>query len=445
MSASTRNLTELAEALVAYGRKRGASEIEVSIGGSRDFNVSVFDGTVENLTESGSKALQLRVFVDGKKANAASSDLAPETLHRLVDNAIARARMSGQDAFAGLPDPVQPTASGESLQLYDPAVLEMAPERKIAFAREMEAIGLKDRRIRKTGGTSFGTSENTLVLVNSRGFSGSYRKTSVGAGATFMAGQGDNLQQESWFDSSITLAGLWTAERIARMAAERTARMIGSRKVETQKVPLVTDPQMSAQLLGFLAECIAGSAVSRRQTYLADRLGQRIGNGLVNIIDDPLMPGRVGSQPFDGEGVASRRTPFVEGGILKGFVLNTYYARKLGMKSTGHAGGLTNFYWAAGRSTPEEILRSVDRGLLLTGVMGQGTVATTGDISLGAVGLWIEKGTVAYPVAEITISGNLADLLMNVEMVGSDLDIRRGVSAPTLKFKEISVGGTVKG
>jgi len=444
MSAVTKqtNLNELAEALVAYGRKKGASEMEVTIGDSREFGVKVFNGEVESLTESGSKGLALRVFVDGKKANASSSDFTPDTLHRMVDNAITRARLGGKDALAGLPEPERIMVKEGDLKLYDPAVLAMAPEKKIAFARELESIGLQDKRIKKSTGSGFGTNESALILVNSKGFSGSYRKTSVSAGVSFMAGEGDNLQQDGWGDGSINLAGLWPAERIAKLAAERTARLIGSRKVATQKVPLVVDPQMAASLLGFLAQCIGGGAVTRRQTYLADKLGQRIGNDLVTIIDDALMPGQVASRPFDSEGVASKKHTFVEQGVLKGFTLNTYFGRKLKMPSTGHAGGLTNFYWAAGKSTPEEIIKSVDDGLYLTGIMGQGTVPTTGDISLGAIGLWIEKGAIAYPVSEITISGNLADLLMNVEMVGNDLDIRQGISAPTLKFKEITVGGT---
>ncbi len=444
MSATTQqpNLKELAESLVAYGRKQGATEMEVTIGESRDFSVKVFNGEVESLTESGSKGLNMRVFVDGKKANASSSDFTPATLHRLVDNAIARARMGGQDAFAGLPEPERIAVKEGDLRLFDPAVVAMEPEKKIAFARDMEAIGLKDRRIKKSSGASFDTSEGSRILVNSKGFSGSYRKTSANAGVSFMAGEGDNLQQDAWYDGSISLEGLWSAERIAKLAAERTARLIGSRKVETQRVPLVLDPQMAGMLLGFLAQCIGGGAVTRRQSFLADKLGQRIGNELVTVIDDPLMPGQVASRPFDMEGVASKKHTFVERGVLKGFTLNTYFGRKLKLPSTGHAGGLTNFHWANGKSTPGEILKSVDKGLYLTGVMGQGTVPTTGDISLGAVGLWIEKGAIAFPVSEITISGNLADLLMNVEMVGNDLDIRQGISAPTLKFKEITVGGT---
>lgn len=444
MSTATQ-MTELAEKLVAYGRNRGATEIEVGIDTSSNFSARVFNGAVEKLTEAGSKELALRVLVDGKQANAASSDFNPETLNRLVDNAIARARMGGSDAFAGLPQAQKPSMGEAELKLFDPAVLALAPEKKIALAKELEAIGLKDTRIRKSMGASFNSGENSTILANSKGFSGAYRRTFASCGVGFEAGEGDNLQQNYWADGGVSLTGLMPVEAIAKKAVERTARMIGARKVDTQNVTLVTDPQMSARLLGFLSQCLAGSAVSRRQTFLAEKLGQRIGNDLVTIIDDGLMPGGRGSRPFDAEGVPTRKTTFVDKGMLKGFVLNTYYARKLKMASTGHAGGLTNFYWAPGTSTPEEIIKSVDTGLLLTGVMGQGTVPTTGDISLGASGLWIEKGQIAYPVAEITISGNLADLLMNVEMVGNDVDLAHGINAPTLKFKQISVGGKAKG
>jgi len=444
MSTAMKQMTEVAEKLVAYGRKGGAAEIEVGIRTSNDFSVQVFNGELEKLTEAGSKNLAIRVFVEGKQATAASSDFSPETLHRLVDNAITRARLGGSDPFAGLPE-AEKLSNGEGqLKLYDPLVLTLAPEKKIAIARELEAIGLKDKRIRKSTGASFDSGESLIVLVNSKGFSGAYRRTGVSCGVGFEAGSGDNLQQDYWFDGGISLAGLMPVEAIAKKAVERTARMIGARKVETQNVTLVTDPQMSGRLLGFLSQCIAGASVARRQTFLAEKVGQRIGNEQVNIVDDGLIPSGRRSRPFDSEGVPCRRSTFVDKGILQGFVLNTYFARKLKMSSTGHAGGLTNFYWEPGTSTPESIVKSVDKGLLLTGVMGQGTVPTTGDISLGASGLWIEKGEIVFPVAEITISGNLADLLMNVEMVGNDVDLAHGINAPTIKFKQISVGGTAK-
>ncbi|MBM3297570.1 MAG: TldD/PmbA family protein, partial [Candidatus Aminicenantes bacterium] len=237
-------------------------------------------------------------------------------------------------------------------------------------------------------------------------------------------------------------AGLLSPEAIAKKAVERVTRLIGARKVESQNVPVVFEaPVTGSLLLGFLAQCISGPALDRRQTFLLDKLGQKIGSDLITIYDNALLPGGRGTAPFDTEGVPARKTLVMESGVLKSYLLNTYYGRKLKMASTGNAGGTTNFHLAAGTSKPADIIKSVDKGLLLTGTIGFGLVPTTGDISTGAFGLWIEKGEIAYPVAEITISGNLADVLKGIEMVGDDLDPGDSVSGPTVKTAVMSIGG----
>ncbi len=230
-------------------------------------------------------------------------------------------------------------------------------------------------------------------------------------------------------------------EAIAREAVHRVTRLIGARKIKTQNVPVVLEPQMTASLLGFFCGCIMGSGVYLKQTFLADKLGQKVGNKNAHIVDDGLMPGVPGAKPFDGEGVPIQKTVILEEGFLKNFLLDTYSARKLQMTSTGHASGPNNVYLIPGDKTPEEIVSSVDSGFLLTGTIGHGTVPTTGDISWGAFGLWIEKGEVAYPVAEVTISGNLGRILNEIEMVGNDLEFKRSINGPTIKIQEMTIGG----
>jgi PmbA protein len=400
---------------------------------------------MDNLTESVFKNLDLRVYDGNKLARASSSDFTLETLHRLVDNAFARARLGGEDPFAGLPElePIQTKA--ESLGIHDPAILELAPERKIAYAKEAEAIGLQDKRIKKSLGATFNSYTWSTILANSRGFSGGYERTLLSGFVGFQCGEGDNLFQEYWFDSTTQLADLKPAEYVAKKAVERATRLIGGRKVETQNVPVVADPSTSVGLLQFIAQCVSGASVARRQSFLADKLGSRIGNEKVNIVDDGLLVGGRGTIPFDGEGVPCRRTTVVENGVLKNYLTDTYWGRKLKLPSTGNAGGPRNLYWVAGTSSPEEIIRSVEKGLYLTGTIGLGTEATTGDISVGAFGLWIEKGELTYPVAGITVAANLGTLLENVEMVGNDLELRRSISAPTIKFAEMTVGGKETG
>lgn len=443
MSTTAKTAQELAEGLVAYGRKKGATEVEVGILEGSEFNVSVRDGDVESLTEAGSRDLTLRAFVDGKVATATSSDLTNDALLRLMDNAIARARLSGTDPFAGLPEREGKLVDPEKLRLFDPTVVAMTPEKKLALAREAESIGRKDKRINRSLGSSCSSNELHQVLANSKGFSGSYRKTVVTLGVGFQCGQGEQLFQDYWFDGATSLAELKSPEAVATKAVERTVRLLGARKVPTQNVPVILEQAVAGNLfLGFLLQCIGGAGVARKQSFLADKLGSKIGSDLLTVVDDGLIPGAVGTSPFDSEGVPAGKTTFIDAGVLKTFMLDTYYARKLKLKGTGNAGGPNNLFLVPGKATPAELVKSVDKGLLLTGILGHGRVPTTGDISVGAFGMWIEKGEVVHPVAEVTISGNLGDLLKGVVAVGNDLELRFGVSCPTIKVAEMTVGGS---
>lgn len=444
MNAKTNSdLMGLAEKLVAYGRSKGASEVEVSIQETSRFSVNVREQNVERLTEAGNLDLGMRVFVDGKLATAGSQDMSEETLKRLTDNAIARARLGGADPFAGLPEREDVRVQAEDLKIYDPAILELSPESKIEAAKKTEALGLADKRIKVSTGATYNSVIAKTYLANSKGFAGSYKKTYVVCGAGFQAGEGDNLLQDGWYEVSTSAAKLPPPEAIAKKAVERVTRLIGARKVESQNVPVVFEaPVTGSLLLGFLAQCLSGPTLDRRQSFLLDKLGQKIGSGLITIHDDGLLPGGQGTSPFDAEGVPARKTLVMEAGVLKSYLLNTYYGRKLKMASTGNAGGLNNFHMVNGTTKAADIIKSVDKGLLLTGTIGFGRVPTTGDISTGAFGLWIEKGEPAFPVAEITISGNLADVLKGIEMVGDDLDPNDTVSGPTVKTAVMSIGGT---
>jgi len=436
----------LAEKLVVYGRKKGASEIEVIVREGSEFTANVREQAVENLTEAGSRGLSLRALVEGKTATAGSSDLSEDALTRLVDNAVARAQMAGKDAFAGLPELETVTARVEELGMFDPRILELTPEAKIDTAKKLETTGLSlDKRVNKSLGSTFRTYEGRTILVNSKGFTGSFKRTFAVSGVGFQGGEGENLIQDYWYEVATGLDRLPGADEIAGKAVKRVARLLGARKVETQNVPLVMEPPLTGQFLEFLANCVGGQSIARRQSFLVDKLGQKVGNDLVTIVDDGLMPGGQGTVPFDSEGVPSRTTPVIEKGVLKNYLLDTYYGRKLKLASTGNASGATNFFWKAGESTPEQIIKSVDRGLYITNTIGLGTVPTTGDWSVGAYGLWIEKGELAFPVAEITISANIGELLQSVEMVGRDLEFHGSVNGPTVKFAEVTVGGKAAG
>jgi len=443
MNAKTNNnLMGLAESLVAYGRGKGASETEVIIQQTSQFSVNVREQNVERLTEAGNLDLAMRVFVEGKLATAGSQDISEETLRPLMDNAIARARLGGTDPFAGLPEREPVTVQAESLKVFDPAIAALTPESKIEAAKKVEAIGLADKKIKVSTGSTFYSVIADISLANSKGFAGSYKKTYVVCGVGFQAGEGDNLLQDGWYESSTSAARLPAPEAIAKKAVERVTRLIGARKVESQNVPVVFEaPVTGSFLLGFLGQCVSGPALDRRQSFLLDKIGQKIGSDLITIFDDGLLAGGLGTSPFDIEGVPARKTTVMDQGVLKSYLLNTYYGRKLKMASTGNAGGWNNLYMAKGTTRAADIIKSVDKGLLLTGTIGFGRVPTTGDISTGAFGLWIEKGEIAFPVAEITISGNLADVLKGVEMVGDDLELNDTTAGPTVKTAVMSIGG----
>jgi PmbA protein len=436
------NLLKLAEDFVSYGKQKGATEVEVSIGSSNNFEVQIMNGEIEKLNQAGSKSISFKVIVDKKVADASSSDFSEDTLNHLMENAILRARMSSDDPFSSLPENEGLTVDINSLGLYDENIINLEPEKKIAFAKEIEKIGLANKSIKNSGGTYYATAFGETILANSNGFSGSYKSTGCYAGGGFQAGDGDNLIEDYWSESALNLSKMKTPEEIANKAVERVVKMIGARKIPSQVVPIVFDPQMTASLLGFFASCISGGAIYMNRSFLVGKINQKIASDLVSIIDDGLMPGALGTQPFDSEGVPSRKTVIMENGVLNEYLLSTYSARKLNMKSNGHAGGTTNFYMQAGKSKPEEIIKSVDKGLYLTKTIGQGTMPTTGDISKGAYGIWIENGKLTYPVSEITFSGNLGSMLNDIEMVGNDLEFRRSTSGPTIKINNMSISGT---
>lgn len=439
------DLLFIAERLVRYGRACGADEIEVGIGDGTEFSVDVRLGEIENLIEAGSRSMGLRIIKGKKTAFAASSDLAEETLRHLIRNAVRRAELANKDEFSGLPVLSRRTIDPATLAIFDPEVGRLESKTKIALALETERIALADKRITNSHGASFVSNEGTSVLASSNGFLGECQKTYCSLGVGLQAGETDDLVEDFWFSSQTHFKDLETPEKIARTAVERTVRQLKPRKIKTQRVPVVFEPQMTAGLLGFLFSCTAGTAIYQKASFLVDKLGQRIGNDRITVIDDGLLPGKLGTGPFDSEGIPSRRTVVVRNGILKNYLCNTYAARKLKLKSTGNADGNgvspNNFYLEAGPHSPAEIIRSCEKGLLLIRTLGHGLNSITGDISRGAFGLWIEKGEIAYPVSEITISGNLGRILKTVEMVGNDLEFRGSICGPTIKVAEMMVAG----
>lgn len=448
---ATVSIESVAEELLAGAKRAGATAADVVVAEGDSLEVGVRLGEIEKLQQSRSRHLGLRVFVGDRSALSSSSDFSPETLARLAEETCALARVMAADPDGGLPDASLLARSWPDLDLHDPAVAELGAETAIEMALAAEgAARAADPRITNSEGAECGASTSRAVYASSTGFLGSYRDSGVSLSVVPVATENGAMQRDYWFSAGRHLAGLESPESIGRTAAARTLRRLGARSVRTGEYPVVFDPRMAAGLLGHLAGAVSGYSVYKGTTFLADRMGQRIAPGFFTVVDDGRLPGQPGSKPFDGEGLPTRRTVVVEDGILRSWLLDSYAGRKLGLPSTGSAGrsvasapfvSTTNFRLAPGTATPEEIIGSVKAGLYVTEMIGFGVNGTTGDYSRGAVGLWIENGELTHAVEGITIAGNLLAMYDAIEVLGNDPDLRRALSAPTLKVARMTVAG----
>ncbi len=443
---------QLAQDLLVKAKNRGATGVDLLIVEDESFSVQVRMRGVETVKNSQGKRLGLRVCLDRRSATTSTSDFSPESVSQLLDEAMAMAAATAEDPCGGLPEPEALAADLPELDLWDGEAGALPVPDRIGLATVAEAAALDaDPRIKNSEGAEFGNDEARVLLANSHGFCGEYRRSSVGLSVTPVASQDGQMQRDSWYTVSRRLRELQGAEAVGREAARRALRRLGGRKVSTQRVPVVFDPDIAAGLLRSLCGAVSGSAIYRDASFLAGKLGEQIASPLLTVVDDGRMPGGLGSRPFDGEGVPTRRTVVIREGKLSSYLLDTYTGRKLGMASTGNASralsqppsvGPTNLSILPGPHPPEEIIRSVTRGLYITELIGFGVNLVTGDYSRGAVGLWIENGELAYPVDEITIAGNLKEMLRQIEMIGSDLEWRGTVASPTLKIAEMTVAGS---
>lgn len=429
----------------------GATAADAALVEDDSFSVQVRLGKVETVKSAREQRLFLRVFMGQSVASVSTSDLTHDALERLVQEACTLAGSTAPDPYAGLPHPDQIAGEIPHLDLWDPEGHTVSVEEKIDRARKAEAAALAiDPRISNSEGAEWGDVEARVAYASSHGFAGEFRASAFSLSVAPVASQDGGMQRDSWSTAARKLWRLDPPEVVGQTAARRVLRRLGARKVHTQEVPVVFDPETAAGLIASVGSAAFGYALYRRASFLVEKLGERIGSGNLTLIDDGTIPQGLGSRPFDSEGLPTRKTTVVEGGILKSFLLDTYSARKLGRASTGNAsrdgaGGIgvsaTNLYLAPGPHTPEEILASVRQGLYVTELIGFGVNLVTGDYSRGAVGLWIENGELAFPVEEVTIAGNLLKMYADLEMVGNDMDWRRRIVAPTLKIARMTVAG----
>ena len=445
------HLADLAQGVVKRALAAGATDAECTIAEGDEFSANVRMREVESLKEAGSRGAGLRILIGRKTGSSYTSDLSADGIELLLKSAIELADVTTEDPHAGLPDPDELGSIAGDLLLYSPDVEKLETPLRIETARRAEAAALEaDPRIFNSEGASFDSHVGHHIFANSRGFAGEYRTSHCSVSVAPVARDGESMERDYWYTLARGFDGLEPPEQVGRIAAQRALRRLNPVKVETQRVPVVFEPGAARTLLENLFEAVHGMSIYRHESFLAGKLGEKVASESVSVVDDGTIPGLFGASPFDDEGVPSRRTVVIERGVLKSYLLNTYAARKLGMKTTGNASrGLTgnagighgNFFVEAGVQSPERILAGVSNGFYVTELMGFGVNIVTGDYSRGAAGLWIRGGELAFAVSEVTIAGNLKDMLLGLEAVGSDLEFRGSMAAPTLKIGEMTVGG----
>lgn len=447
-------LLEIAGDVVARARARGADVAEAVARSGSELSTKVRLGEPELVEEAAYRGVGMRVIRDQRVAMTSTSDLTPRGIERFVTDAIELLDIAQPDPFAGPADPsLYAKPPYPDLELYDPSGGAMTAAQAVELARRGEAAArAADARITNSEGGTFSRSAGAFAMVLSSGFSGGYASSYASLVVTPVADdEGGKKRRGYHWTAKRHLAELMSPEEVGAEAARRTVRKLGARKVPTCEAPVVFDPDAARSILGLFAGCAMGSSIWRKSSYLVGREGSRVASDLVTIVDDPLLVRGPGSRPFDGEGLPARVNTLVEGGELKTYLCDSYSARKLSRESTGNAsrgggGGVgpttTNFVLRPTTTKAADIVKSTARGLYVTEMMGFGFNAVTGDFSRGAAGFWIENGELAFPVAEVTISLNLDQLLQSIDAVGDDLDLRSSTASPTFRVAKMTIAGS---
>jgi PmbA protein len=439
-------LSDLAERLVAAARRAGADAADAVAVRSMSLHVGVREGGIDQSERSESDDVGLRVFVGRRTAVVSTNDIKGDAAP-LAERAVAMAKVAPEDKFAGLADPAMLATSQPDLDLLDPELLPVSVLEDRALRAEAAALAVKG--VTKSEGASASASIGGMVLATSHGFHGAYLVSRCGVSMSAIAGEGTAMETDYDYTSALHADDLESPEKVGRTAGERAVERLNPRKVDTTKVPVVYDKRVANSLIGHLAGAVNGSAIARKTSFLKDKLGQRLFKQGIRIIDDPLRRRGQRSRPFDAEGVAGARLALIDDGVLTSWLLDSATARELGLTSTGHAQrgvssapspGATNLYLEAGSMSPDELIADIREGFYVTSLIGMGVNQVTGDYSRGASGFWIQNGKKTYPVSEVTIAGNLADMFANLTPA-NDLEFRHAVDAPTVRVEGLTVAG----
>ncbi|MBA3612655.1 MAG: TldD/PmbA family protein [Nitrospirales bacterium] len=442
---------ELAATVLKRAKALGATEADLLVAEGDSVSVQVRMSEVDRLSKAREKVLGIRVFFGKRSASSSTSDFSKASLDRLVSDTCSLARAVVEDETSGLPALEHMVVDIPDMDMKDDRQLTVDEEIDLAKRTEQSAFSA-DARITNSEGAECSAGYGSVLLANSHGFVGSYASSSYSLSVSPIAldSQNGGMQRDYWYSVKRKFHELDSPEKIGQEAARRTVRRLGSRAITTQEVPVVFDPETAKGLLGHISSAVSGYSLYKGASFLLGQLGKSIASDLVTVIDDGRLAGGLGSRPFDGEGLPTRKNLVVDKGVLSSYMLDTYSGRKLGMASTGNASrsvgenpsvGATNLFLSPGSYSPEEILKSMKRGLFVTDLIGFGVNLVTGDYSRGAVGFWVENGELTHPVEEVTIAGNLQQILKDIEMVGNDLEFRGRLASPTVKIRKMMVAG----
>jgi PmbA protein len=423
-------------------RALGASQAEADVSLQKGLTTTVRLGEVETVEYQRDRGMGITVYFGKRKGSASTADLSPQAVGEIVEKACDIARYTAEDACAGLADPEELAQDIPDLDLDYP--WDIAPEDAVECARACEAAGRAvDARITNSEGASVGSHRGVRVYGNSHGFLAGYPSTSHSVSCALISQAGEDMQRDYWYASARDARDLESAESIGRKAGERAVARLGARKIATQKARVLYAPEVARGLFGHFLGAIRGSSQYRKSSFLLGAAGEQLFPSFLELRERPHIRKGLGSSPFDGEGVFTRDRELVQQGVLQGYVLSSYSARKLGLKTTGNAGGTHNVLVesTAGGVAIDALMRQLGTGLLVTELMGQGVNGVTGDYSRGASGYWVENGVNAYPVHEITIAGNLKEMYRNIAAIGSDVDLRGGVRVGSVLISEMTIAG----
>lgn len=438
---------QLLQEVLKKAKAAGATDADAVLSDSASVSVTRRNGEPESLVRSEEAEIGLRVLVGGKQAIVSSSDRSPEALQQMAERAVAMARMVPEDKFAGLADPADIAKSFPDLDLYD--ATDLSVEKMTEMADTAENAALDVEGVTNSDGAECSVSKETSYYAATNGFVGGYSASGFSLSVSVIAGEDTQMETDYDFDSAAYLKDLADPLSIGRSAGERAVKALNPRKGPTKTMPVVFDRRTAGGIIGSLAGAISGSAVARGTTFLKDSMGKQIFPANIAVIDDPFLKRGARSHPFDGEGVTPQKRSIIDNGVLTGWLLDTSSAKQLGLKTTGNAARsassppsprAANFYMQPGSKSVEELIKDIDEGFFVTQLMGSGANPVTGDYSRGARGFWIEKGQITYPVAEMTIAGNILQMWLDLE-AANDLQFKYGVDTPTLRIAKMTVAG----